>query len=227
MAGGLMAAFGIVSALLQRELGGSGQYLDVSMTDVVLSFGTGQEWAGTKRRTGEEILDEFRVPPVDMVHPNYGIYETKDGEFITISAVEEKFCESLLKVLGREDLREYRHAHGERGDYATEELQSEFATRTRREWEEVLSDEIPFAQVNEFHEVIEHPQVEAREMVKTTSIGGETVEQFGFPMKSSEDIKEALGPGPDLGEHTVEVFERVLSHEDIERLLDAEVLHQA
>jgi len=227
MGGGLLAAFAIISGLLERELGHGGQYLDVSMTDLILSLGTGQEWAADMELAGEEIPPEWREPPEDMIHPNHAIYETADGKYVTIAAVEEKFWDSLLEELGREDLRDYHYARGDRADYATEELQSEFATRTRAEWEEALGDEIPFAPVNEFHEVFEHPQVEAREMVKKTSIDGEEVTQLGFPMKSSTDIDERLEPGPDLGEHTTEVFERVLSSGEIERLRQADVIQQS
>ena len=226
MGGGLVAAFAIITGLLERELGGGGQYLDVSMTDVILSMATGQEWVADRKLDGESIPEDLREPPVDLVHPNHAIYETADGEYVTIAAVEEKFWSDLLDELDREDLLEYHYARGEEGEYATAELQAEFAKRTREEWEGALGDEIPFAPVNEFHEVLEHPQIRAREMVKKTSIEGKDITQLGIPMKSSNDIEETLEPGPRLGEHTRAVFERVLSREKVDRLLEAEAIRQ-
>jgi len=225
MGGGLMAAFAVITGLLQRKTSGEGTYFDVSMTDTILSLATTQEWFGTAKLAGEEIDEAALQPPVEMLHPNHGIYETADGNYVTIAAVEEKFWERLLDLLDREDLTEYHYARGERGEYATRELADEFATRTRSEWEEVLSDEIPFAPVNEFHEVFEHPQVEAREMVTRTSIDGEDVTRLGFPMKTSPPVEETMEPGPALGEHTVAVFQRVLDDETVDRLRAEGVLH--
>jgi crotonobetainyl-CoA:carnitine CoA-transferase CaiB-like acyl-CoA transferase len=133
MGGGLVAAFAIITGLLERELGGGGQYLDVSMTDVILSMATGQEWVADRKLDGESIPDDLREPPVDLVHPNHAIYETADGKYVTVAAVEEKFWADLLDELNREDLLEYHYARGEEGEYATAELQAEFAKRTREE----------------------------------------------------------------------------------------------
>ena len=213
--GGMFCAFAIVSALLDREAGNGGQYLDVSMTDVVASLGTGQSWRAFMR----EELPEAERSPAGMNAPCYDVYETKDGEYVTIAAREEKFWEQLLEELGREDLSEYAFARGEDGEYARAELQSEFEKRTREEWEERLSDETMFALVNRFHEVYEHPQIRAREMVREMDVGdGESFEYVGFPAKSSRGIEDMRSPAPEFGEHTEEVLSRVLSEERLAEL---------
>ncbi|MFC7157160.1 CaiB/BaiF CoA transferase family protein [Halomarina halobia] len=219
--GGLFSAFAIVSALLDREAGNGGQYLDVSMTDVVASLGTGQSWRAFMR---EELPEEERSL-AGMHAPCYDVYETRDGEYVTIAAREDKFWEQLLAEIDREDLLEYRFARGEDGQYARAELQSEFEKRTREEWEEYLSDETMFAPVNEFHEVFDHPQIRAREMVGEMDVGGgETFSYVGFPAKSSKDVEDMHSPAPEFGEHTREVLSRVLSEERIAELEDREVV---
>jgi len=219
--GGMFCAFTIVSALLDREAGNGGQYLDVSMTDVVTSLGTGQSWRAFMR----EQLPEEERSPAGMNAPCYDVYETEDGEYVTIAAREEKFWNQLLEELGREDLEEYAFARGEDAEYAREELQSEFAKRTRDEWEEYLSDGTMFAPVNEFHEVFDHPQVRARGMVGEMDVGeGESFSYVGFPAKSSIDIEDMRSPAPEFGEHTREVLSRVCSAERLAKLEDNSVV---
>ena len=214
-AGGMFSAFMIVSALLDREAGNGGQYLDVSMTDVVTSFSTGQSW---RAFMGEEIPESERSPAA-MEAPCYDVYRTKEGKHVTIAAREEKFWERLLAELGREDLSEYRFATGEDAEYARAELQSEFEKRTREEWEAHLSEETMFAPVNEFDEVFEHPQLRAREMVDEMDLGdGEAFSYVGFPAKSSSGIEDMRSPAPGFGEHTEAVLSRVLSAERLAEL---------
>lgn len=214
-AGGMFSAFVIVSALLDRETGNGGQYLDVSMTDVVTSFATGQSWRAFMR---DEIPESERSPAA-MEAPCYAVYRTKDEKYVTVAPREEKFWEQLLEEIDREDLSEYQFATGEEAEYARKELQSEFETRTREEWEEYLSAEAMVAPVNEFDEVFEHPQIEAREMVGEMDVGdGESFSYVGFPAKSSKEIDDMRSPAPEFGEHTEEVLSRVLSEERLAEL---------
>lgn len=214
-AGGMFSAFMIVAALLDREAGNGGQYLDVSMTDVVTSLSTGQSW----RAFMKDELPESEQSPAAMEAPCYNVYRTKDGKYATIAAREEKFWEQLLEELDRTDLQEYQFAIGEDAEYARAELQAEFGKRTRQEWEEFLSEETMFAPVNEFDEVFEHPQLEARGMVREMDLGeGESFSYVGFPAKSSSDIDDMRSPAPGFGEHTEEVLSRVLSEERLAEL---------
>lgn len=219
--GGMFSAFMIVSALLDREAGNGGQYLDVSMTDVVASLGTGQSW----RAFRSEELPEAERSPAAMEAPCYHVYETKDGKYVTIAPREEKFWVQLLEELNREDLAEYQFATGEDAAYAREELQSEFEKRTRDEWEEYLSEETMFAPVNEFDEVFEHPQLRARDMLGEMEVGdGEAFSYVGFPAKSSSEIEELRSPAPGFGEHTDEVLSRVVSEDRLKELEEDDVI---
>ena len=220
-AGGMFSAFMIVSALLDREAGNGGQYLDVSMTDVVTSFSTGQSW----RAFMDEEIPESERSPAAMEAPCYDVYRTKDGKHVTIAPREEKFWEQLLEELGRKDLLEYQFATGEDAEYARAELQSEFEKRTREEWEAYLSEETMFAPVNEFDEVFEHHPLRARAMVDEMDLDDdEAFSYVGFPAKSSDGIDDMRSPAPGFGEHTEAVLSRVLSEERLAELDDKDVV---
>jgi crotonobetainyl-CoA:carnitine CoA-transferase CaiB-like acyl-CoA transferase len=220
-AGGMFSAFMIVSALLDREAGNGGQYLDISMTDVVTSLSTGQSW----RAFMSDELPERERSPAAMEAPCYHVYRTKDGKHVTIAAREEKFWEQLLEELDRTDLREYQFATGDEADYVRGELQSEFEKRTRAEWEAYLSEETMFAPVNEFGEVFEHPQLRARGMVREMELDDdETFSYVGFPAKSSSEIEDMRSPAPGFGEHTEEVLSRVVTEERLRAFKENDIV---
>lgn len=217
MSGGMFAAFSIVSALLSRELGTGGEYLDVSMTDVATSLGTGHAWKGLM--ADELDVDEHLTSRSVASNPYYGVYETKDGTYVTVAALEEKFWEQLLAELDREDLLEYHKATGERAEYAIAELEDEFGKRTRDEWIEHLSDETTVAPLNELEEAYDHPQIRERGMIKSMDLGdGETFDHVAFPAQIADGFDEMRSPAPDHGEHTREVLETVLSTDEVDRL---------
>ena len=150
LSGGLFAAFAATSALLSRELGtndadgadgeGRGEYVDVSMTDVVLSFShtvapdamaaSGTDDPGP--RPGETGLTGG--------YPWYDVYETADG-YVTLAALEPQFWTAFCDAVGREDLAGY-HMTEDPAERAAlrEELEALFAERTRDEWVQTFAD---------------------------------------------------------------------------------------
>ncbi|MEJ0026759.1 MAG: CoA transferase [Rhizomicrobium sp.] len=135
MASSLTALSAILMALLAREKTGLGDHIDIAMYDALLAW--------TPNITGT-VLGEGRAPqPLAM--RNYGgqamnrIYETKDGGFIVLAGSEPKFCENLLRALGRLDFLDI--AKGEPGPSQkplTDFFTALFATKTRAEWEAFL-----------------------------------------------------------------------------------------
>ncbi len=126
MASSLTALSAILMALLAREKTGRGDHIDIAMYDALLAW--------TPNITGT-VLGEGRAPqPLAM--RNYGgqamnrIYETQDGGFIVLAGSEPKFCENLLRALGRLDFLAI--AKGEPGPSQkplTEFFAALFATR--------------------------------------------------------------------------------------------------
>jgi crotonobetainyl-CoA:carnitine CoA-transferase CaiB-like acyl-CoA transferase len=91
LSGGLFGALSIISSLYSRERFGRGAYIDVSMTDVVTQFFV--------------IMFEGNVNQTLLTSeiPFYNIYKTKDGKFISVGAIEEKFWRNFCSTIERDD----------------------------------------------------------------------------------------------------------------------------
>lgn len=219
MAGGVFSALSIVGALLSRELGeGDGTYIDVSMTDAVLSFSqavAALAMYGDDPRPGEtELTGKY---------PCYDVYETKDGRYVTIAALEPKFWENLCEALGTEHLVERHRAEDESVREAVrEELQSEFRSKTRDEWERQLGEaDVMCGLVNTPAEALEDPHIQHRELVG----GDEELPRIGYPA----EVKDGLGGSeefiPEMGEHTEDVLQEYgFDEEEIETLKNEGVI---
>ena len=217
MAGGLFAAFGVLGGLLSRELGdGTGEHVDVAMTDVIVSFSqavAGEAIAGEDPRPGETTLTGEL--------PCYDAYETADGRYVTLAALEPQFFEAFCGAVDRPDLAD-EHMAEDPAVRATlrEELAAIFRERTREEWETFLADvDAMVAPVRTPGEVVESEQVEARGLLDESAAG----RRIGFPAVPSGGLPEGPGSVPGLGEHTDEVLEEYgVSADAIEALRAAE-----
>lgn len=228
MAGGLFAAFSIVGALLSRELDAGGEYIDLALTDVVFSFSqavVGEAFAGADPRARETALTGQ--------YPCYGVYETADGRYVTLAALESAFWEAFCEAIDRPDLVDKHFAEDpETRDQVREAVADAFRERTRDEWEAALGDEdVMVAPVLTMTEAIEHPHVEARDFVEGTEadtrslVGRGETPRIGFPARTAHGLGGTDEAVPDLGEHTEEVLrEAGYSHEGIEELREADAI---
>ncbi|NIS60006.1 MAG: CoA transferase [Proteobacteria bacterium] len=203
-AGGMMATIGILMALVHRRKTGKGQYIDISMLDGVvfwLSLFASKYFfdAEIPERGGMMLNGEL---------PCYRVYKTKDGKYITIGALEEKFWKNLCQALGRENLIPHQYATGSQGDEVVYQLEKVFLTKTRDEWVEYLDGlEICHGPVNNFQETFSDPQVLHRKMVLELDHPTEGhIKQLGFPIKFSETPGRIKLSSPGYGEHTKEVL---------------------
>jgi crotonobetainyl-CoA:carnitine CoA-transferase CaiB-like acyl-CoA transferase len=163
MAGGTFAALGVLGALCSRELGNTaGEHLDIAMTDVVLSFSQSVAHgalASESPRPGET--------PLTGGLPWYDVYETADGRYVTLAALEPKFWAAFCTAVGHDELVD---EHGT-DDPATREalretLEAIFAGRTRAEWEADLGAiDATVGPVNTPAEAVGSPQVGARGVI--------------------------------------------------------------
>lgn len=95
--GGMLLAFGIVAALFERSNSNTGQVIDAAMIDASASMMTSffgmmraGQWSDSNR--GNNVLDGGA--------PFYTCYQTSDGRFVAVGAVEAKFFTELLRRLG-------------------------------------------------------------------------------------------------------------------------------
>ena len=199
--GALMAAFGIMAALRERERSGEGQFVDVSMSDGALSWlamVAGRYFCdGVAPRRGDlELAGAILC---------YRPYACRDGH-VSLGALEPKFWSAWCRGVGREDLIE-RQFDGPGSD-AHAEVERIFLGRTRDEWQAFASEhDCCLEPVLELDEALDSQLTRAREMVvELDQPGAGPVRQLGVPVKLSRTPGGVRGPGPALGEHTEEVL---------------------
>ncbi len=126
--GGLMAAVGILAAVIERERSGEGQMVDISMTDGALS------WLAmvAARYFAEQQAPQRGEPELTGGIACYFPYEAKDGGWVSLGALEPKFWQNWCAGVERPDLveKQFEHPDSEAGA----EIASVFRERTRDEW---------------------------------------------------------------------------------------------
>jgi alpha-methylacyl-CoA racemase len=207
--GALMAAFGIMAALRERDGApgkpgsGEGQLVDVSMADGALSWlamVAGQYFAdGVVPRRGEQMLAGSVIC--------YRPYQCADG-WVTLGALEPKFWQAWCRGVGREDLIEKQFEKP--GSVAHGQVCDLFKSRTRGEWAQFATQhDCCLEPVLEVDEALSSELVREREMVVRLDQPGVEggVRQLGIPVKLDRTPGEPNRlPGPGLGEHTEEVL---------------------
>jgi alpha-methylacyl-CoA racemase len=219
--GALMAAFGIMAALRERdgspahasshpggarpavEGSGVGQVVDVSMADGALSWlamVAGTYFAdGTVPRRGDLPLAGSLIC--------YRPYECSDG-WVTLGALEPKFWQAFCRGVDREDLVAVQFERP--GSDAHAQVVDIFKARSRADWEAFAhAHDCCLEPVLELDEALDTELVRERGMVVEIDQPGveQPVRQLGLPVKLSRTPGEhARLPGPALGEHTEELL---------------------
>jgi alpha-methylacyl-CoA racemase len=199
--GALMAAFGVLAALRERERSGEGQLVDVSMTDGALSWlamvAAAYFCDGEVPRRGEGQLTGGFVC--------YYPYEAADG-WVTCGALEPKFWAAFCNGVGRPDLIEKQFERP--GSEAWRVIAEVFRSRPRAEWKEFNDrHDAMIEPVLDLDEALESELVQAREMVVEVDqpeLGA--VRLLGAPVRLSRTPAEPTRAAPALGEHTEEVL---------------------
>lgn len=199
-AGGMNAAIGILLAVIMRERTGKGQYIDISMMDgavAMLPFVANLYWEGGMIPGRGDTMLNGR-------YPCYNVYQTKDGQFISIGALERRFWVTLCQKLGREDFIPHQFDEGEKKEEMSEAFKQTFRQKTRAEWMEEMKDlDICFGSVLSLPEVFQDPQVTHRMLI------GEYIHPtrekrpvLAPAIKMSEVSWEVQMPPASFGEHT-------------------------
>jgi crotonobetainyl-CoA:carnitine CoA-transferase CaiB-like acyl-CoA transferase len=195
---GSFAALAILAAVISSRQSGQGQCVDVSL------FASAVAWlptliaplfaTGRAQPPGQPILAGGLA--------QYDVYQTADGRYVTLGALEPKFLQNFLERVGRLDLLRVRP------DVLRAELEGVFASRTLADWVEALEGvDTCFAPVTSLHETTCDPQVEALGLltsVEHARLGA--LRQIGPPFVFSGTPAAVRRPPPDLGEHTAEIL---------------------
>ena len=158
--GGMMLAFGMVSALLHAQKTGQGQIIDAAMTDgaatlmsMIWGFRSHGMWSDDR---GTNLLDTG-------AHM-YDTYGTSDGKWISIGSLEPQFYAELRRLAGLADDPDF-DAQMDRGQWGTlkAKLTALFAIKTRDEWCALMEmTDVCFAPVLSMAEAPLHPHNAAR-----------------------------------------------------------------
>jgi crotonobetainyl-CoA:carnitine CoA-transferase CaiB-like acyl-CoA transferase len=209
----LYGALSISIALVARNKTGKGQYVDMAYMDGAVSlmtwFNCGYFFDGSMLKRGESWLHG--------AYPYYGVYETKDGKYITIGCLEPHFWENLCRFLGKEEYIPYHFAlehtfhkpENEKWGEIRSSLKQIFLTKTRDEWFELLiRNDVPAGKVYTPDEVFSDPQVLHRQMVievEHPALG--KIKQVGIAPKFSSTPGKVRSLAPLPGEHTDEILQ--------------------
>jgi len=133
--GGLMLAFGVVSALLRRHDTGRGEVIDTAMADGVTAlmgnFYSARQVGFWSDKRGTNLLDSG-------AH-FYDVYETSDGGHMAVGAIEDKFYQNLLSTLGIEGEQLPAQMDDSQWPAMRSRLAEIFKQKSRDEWTVVFS----------------------------------------------------------------------------------------
>ena len=157
--GAMFLAFGMLSALLNVQLGGGGQVVDAAMVDGAASLATlfhGLAATGQWRMGREENF-------LDGGAHFYNLYETKDGLWASVGAIEPKFYADLLTALGITDPAYLEYLTPEKWPGFRVEFARRFKEKTRSQWGEIFSKlDACYAPVLTWADAPRHPHNVAR-----------------------------------------------------------------
>jgi len=155
--GGMLLAFGVACAVVERERTGKGQVIDAAMVDGAALMLTPFYGARSSGFWGERGTNHL-----DTGAPFYEVYETADHEFVAVGTVESKFYAELMTRLG---LHAELDAQYDKTRWPDEKkrLAEVFRTKTRDEWCALLEGtDACFAPVLTPLEAPDHPHNRAR-----------------------------------------------------------------
>lgn len=200
---GMFLAIGIVSAALNRESTGKGQFVDVAMVDSILAL--------TERIVYQRSFGKMNPRPIGNHHPftaPFGMFKARDGH-VAIGAVGQDFFEVMCNALDATELFEDERFSEEAGrrrhrEALIEELADITVRFTKAELMERLGGKVPFGPVYTADEIAADPHFAAREMLPELQLDGvsEPLSVAGVPIKMSRTPGGIHCPGSDHGADT-------------------------
>jgi crotonobetainyl-CoA:carnitine CoA-transferase CaiB-like acyl-CoA transferase len=220
---GIFAAFGILTAYINRLKTGKGQHVDTSLMEsgIACTFWESAMYFATGKIPG----------PMGSAHrltAPYQAFQTSDS-YVNIGAANQSNWERLCRAIGRDELIDDSRFtqpsdRMDNIDALTTTLSETFASENSQHWLDTLAEAgVPAGPIYNMADVYADPQVQAREMmVEMDHPTAGRIKNIGVPVKLSETPGSVRSPSPLLGQHTDEVLSDMgCSEEEISRLREA------
>ena len=218
---GILAATGVLAALVSRATTGVGQRVDTSLYEagIVHTYWQSAIASATGVAPG----------PLGSAHPltaPYQAFQTKD-KWITVGASNQNTWLKLIDALGVKQLQENEKFNSNANRMKnltelTELLKKELVKKTAEEWLKLFDEKgLPCGPINTVTEMFEDPQTIERKMivdVKNTKAG--SFKAIGMPIKFSETKVEDTKESPTFGQHTKQILlDHGFKSEEIDSLM--------
>lgn len=205
---GTHAALGIMMALYHRQLTGKGQYIDLALLDVAVSCVTSLGVAAEYK-----VLGYLRGQTGNHSHYNStDCYQTKDG-WIMLGVSGNHIWKRFLRVIGREDLKDDPRLYDDMSRFQNRHVvQKEVGEwMIKKTTEDVIlkmaEARVPCGQVNNIAQMVNNPQVKAREAIVDMEYPGVgKVPIPGIPIKMSETPGSIERRATKVGEFNRETY---------------------
>ncbi len=223
LSSGLYGALAVSAALMRRAATGEGCFIDLSMTDCILS------WMALDIAAAAQDPDAARGPFLGNI-PHYGIYETSDGRHISLGIVhEDHFWTRFCDAVGLEEWRDWPSKKRlERETEIREKLRAIFAMASCREWDRRLRDaDVPCAPIYNLDELPDDPYIQYRNpFYHLVASDRSESRQVKAPYRTDTTEAEDPLPPPVMGEHTRTVLSASgYDDDEIDRLIQLGAVH--
>lgn len=223
LSSGLYGALAVSAALMRRAATGEGCFIDLSMTDCILS------WMALDISAAAQDPDAARGPFLGKI-PHYGIYETSDGRHISLGIVhEDHFWTRFCDAVGLEEWRDWPSKKRlERETEIREKLRTVFAMASCREWDRRLRDaDVPCAPIYNLDELPDDPYIQYRNpFYHLVASDRSESRQVKAPYRTDTTEAEDPLPPPIMGEHTRTVLSASgYDDDEIDRLIQLGAVH--
>ena len=193
--GGMFLAFGVVCGILEARASGKGQVIDCAMVEgaamLANIFNSFRALGQLEPQRGANVLD-------GGAH-FYDTYETRDGGYVAVGAIEPQFYKRLLELMGLPQAEFEPQMDKTRWQAWKVRFADVFKAKTRAEWGSILEHEEACAMpILSIDEAAAHPHNRAR----GTFVEFAGVEQAAPAPRFSRTPGELKLPPPEPGEHT-------------------------
>lgn len=205
--GSLHGVIGLLAAVVQRQVSGQGQQVDVSMTDCAFSLhgmaGAGYLGAGVEPDMENQALNGGSF---------YDYYRTRDGRWFSVGSLEPQFMQQFCAAIGRPELAA-RGLSPKADDQRAlkREIEIEIEKRDFAEWSEVFAVlDACVEPMLPLSEAVAHPQIRSRELVVEVPREGLPAQaQLACPLKFSDGLAPPRHVGAAVGAHTEQVLQEL------------------